>query len=285
MDKRAESFLRLLKIMDELREECPWDKVQTKESIRHLSIEEVYELSDAILKDDYQNIKEELGDLLLHIVFYSKMANEKNKFNITDVANAICDKLIERHPHIYGDEKASDPESVKQNWEKIKLKGKSPKTSVLDGVPSSMPPIVKAMRMQDKAAQVGFDWENKEQVWAKVEEELNEFKAIINKKLGGAREELNFYQDQMKESEMNDDDIKFSGMEDGGHTNDKEHLSTMANRQTKFIQNLENALIRIENKTYGICRMTGKLIDKKRLKAVPHATLSMEAKTKGKKRK
>ena len=182
MDKRAESFLRLLKIMDELREECPWDKVQTKESIRHLSIEEVYELSDAILKDDYQNIKEELGDLLLHIVFYSKMANEKNKFNITDVANAICDKLIERHPHIYGDEKASDPESVKQNWEKIKLKGKSPKTSVLDGVPSSMPPIVKAMRMQDKAAQVGFDWENKEQVWAKVEEELNEFKEASNSK-------------------------------------------------------------------------------------------------------
>ena len=117
------------------------------------------------------------------------------------------------------------------------------------------------------------------------DKELNEFKAIINKKLGGAREELNFYQDQMKESEMNDDDIKFSGMEDGGHTNDKEHLSTMANRQTKFIQNLENALIRIENKTYGPCRMTGKLIDKKRLKAVPHATLSMEAKTKGKKRK
>ena len=166
--------------MDELREQCPWDKVQTKESIRHLSIEEVYELSDAILKGDYREIKEELGDLLLHIVFYSKMAEEKGEFGFEDVANAICDKLIERHPHIYGDEVAEDAEAVKQNWEKIKLKGKKKNSSVLSGVPVSMPPIVKAMRMQDKAAQVGFEWENKEQVWEKVEEELLEFKTALN---------------------------------------------------------------------------------------------------------
>ena len=168
--------------MDELREQCPWDKVQTKESIRHLSIEEVYELSDAILKGDYAEIKEELGDLLLHIVFYSKMAEEKGEFGLEDVANAICEKLIERHPHIYGDEVAADADAVKQNWEKIKQKGKKKNSSVLSGVPVSMPPIVKAMRMQDKAAQVGFEWENKEQVWAKVEEELLEYKNATSSK-------------------------------------------------------------------------------------------------------
>lgn len=179
MEVKSNSLIRLVKIMDKLREECPWDKVQTKESIRHLSIEEVYELSDAILKGNYSEIKEELGDLLLHIVFYSKMAEEKGKFGFEDVANAICDKLIERHPHIYGDEVAEDAEAVKQNWEKIKQKGKKKNSSVLSGVPVSMPPIVKAMRMQDKAAQVGFEWENKEQVWEKVEEELLEFKTAL----------------------------------------------------------------------------------------------------------
>jgi len=176
MEDKGTAFLRLVAIMDELREQCPWDKVQTKESIRHLSIEEVYELSDAILKGDYKDIKEELGDLLLHIVFYSKMAEEKGEFTLADVSNAICDKLIERHPHIYGNVKADDAETVKQNWEKIKQKGKKKNSSVLSGVPVSMPPVVKAMRMQDKAAQVGFDWEKKSQVWDKVEEELLEFK-------------------------------------------------------------------------------------------------------------
>ena len=176
MEDKGTAFLRLVAIMDELREQCPWDKVQTKESIRHLSIEEVYELSDAILKGDYKDIKEELGDLLLHIVFYSKMAEVKGEFTLADVSNAICDKLIERHPHIYGNVKADDAETVKQNWEKIKQKGKKKNSSVLSGVPVSMPPVVKAMRMQDKAAQVGFDWEKKSQVWDKVEEELLEFK-------------------------------------------------------------------------------------------------------------
>jgi len=176
MEDKGTAFLRLVAIMDELREQCPLDKVQTKESIRHLSIEEVYELSDAILKGDYKDIKEELGDLLLHIVFYSKMAEEKGEFTLADVSNAICDKLIERHPHIYGNVKADDAETVKQNWEKIKQKGKKKNSSVLSGVPVSMPPVVKAMRMQDKAAQVGFDWEKKSQVWDKVEEELLEFK-------------------------------------------------------------------------------------------------------------
>ena len=179
MEVKSNSLIRLVKIMDELREQCPWDKVQTKESIRHLSIEEMYELSDAILKGNYSEIKEELGDLLLHIVFYSKMAEEKGEFGFEDVAHAICDKLIERHPHIYGDEVAEDAEAVKRNWEKIKQKGKKKNSSVLSGVPVSMPPIVKAMRMQDKTAQVGFEWENKEQVWEKVEEELLEFKTAL----------------------------------------------------------------------------------------------------------
>lgn len=176
MEQKAQEFIRLVKIMDELREKCPWDREQTKESIRHLSIEEVYELSDAILKDDSGEIKEELGDLMLHIVFYSKMAEEKGEFTLVEVLQTICEKLIERHPHIYGDEKASNPDEVKRNWEKIKQKGKKKDKSVLSGVPQSMPPIIKAMRMQDKAAQVGFDWEKKEDVWEKVEEELLEFK-------------------------------------------------------------------------------------------------------------
>jgi MazG family protein len=173
---KAEAFVRLLKVMDDLRAQCPWDREQTKESIRHLSIEEVYELSDAILANDYDEIKEELGDVLLHIVFYSKMAEEKSKFDIADVANAICDKLIERHPHIYGDVKADTADAVKQNWERIKQKsGGKRKDSVLSGVPDSLPPLVKSLRMQEKVAQVGFDWPNKKDVWSKVEEETQEF--------------------------------------------------------------------------------------------------------------
>ncbi len=176
-DSRLEAFGRLLTIMDELRAKCPWDKEQTTESLRHLTIEETYELSDAILKNDAEEIKKELGDILLHIVFYAKIGAEKSQFNIEDVITQLCEKLIRRHPHIYGEVIAEDSNTVKQNWEQIKLKEKgNEKKSVLNGVPKSMPSLVKAYRMQEKAAQVGFDWEKKEQVWAKVEEELEEFK-------------------------------------------------------------------------------------------------------------
>lgn len=175
------AFDRLLTIMDELRAKCPWDKKQTLESLRHLTIEEVYELSDAILENNMEEVKKELGDILLHMVFYSKIAEEKNAFDIQDVLTGICDKLVYRHPHIYGDPdnagaitKAEDEEAVKQNWEKIKLKEKGNK-SVLGGVPKSLPALVKAMRIQEKARGVGFDWEKKEQVWDKVTEEMEEF--------------------------------------------------------------------------------------------------------------
>lgn len=174
MDQRLKAFERLLDIMDELREKCPWDRKQTNESLRHLTIEETYELSDAILREDHQEIKKELGDLMLHMVFYSKIGEEKGQFNITEVLNSVCDKLISRHPHIYGDVKVKDEEEVKQNWEQLKLKEGN--KSVLGGVPNSMPSLVKALRMQDKAAQVGFDWPSKDMVWDKVEEELAEFK-------------------------------------------------------------------------------------------------------------
>ncbi|NBV57487.1 MAG: nucleoside triphosphate pyrophosphohydrolase [Bacteroidetes bacterium] len=174
MDERLKAFERLLVIMDELREQCPWDRKQTNETLRHLTIEETYELSDALLKGDDEEIKKELGDLFLHLVFYSKIGDEKGVFNVTDVLNSVCEKLIARHPHIYGDVKVKDEEEVKQNWEQLKLKEGN--KSVLAGVPNSMPSMIKATRMQDKAAQVGFDWPQKEQVWEKVEEELNEFK-------------------------------------------------------------------------------------------------------------
>jgi MazG family protein len=182
-DSRLEAFKRLLDIMDELRAKCPWDKEQTTESIRHLTIEETYELSDAILKGDHEEVKKELGDILLHIVFYAKIGSETGLYDIESVINQLCEKLIRRHPHIYGDVQAENSDVVKQNWEQIKLKEKgNAKKSVLSGVPNSMPSLVKALRMQDKAAQVGFDWENKNQVWEKVEEELNEFKTASNAK-------------------------------------------------------------------------------------------------------
>jgi MazG family protein len=175
---KLEAFDRLLTIMDELRENCPWDKKQTLESLRHLTIEETYELSDAILEGDLTEVKKELGDLMLHMVFYARIASETKAFDVADVLNSICDKLIERHPHIYGDVIANDEETVKANWEKIKLK--SGNKSVLEGVPGSLPALVKAIRIQDKARGVGFDWEKKQQVWEKVEEEMQEFKREFN---------------------------------------------------------------------------------------------------------
>src|SRR5690606_20883820 len=175
---KLEAFNRLLTTMDELRENCPWDKKQTLESLRHLTIEETYELSDAILEGDLNEVKKELGDLMLHNVFYARIASEKGIFDIADVLHAICDKLVERHPHIYSDVVANDEETVKANWEKIKLK--SGNKSVLEGVPKSLPAMVKAIRIQDKARGVGFDWEKKEQVWEKVEEEMREFKEEFN---------------------------------------------------------------------------------------------------------
>ena len=175
MNSRAqqlEAFNRLLDIMDELREKCPWDQKQTLESLRHLTIEETYELADAILDNDLEEVKKELGDVLLHIVFYAKIGSEKKAFDMADIANGISDKLIDRHPHIYGDVVVKDQKEVKQNWEKLKLK--EGRSSVLEGVPKSLPAMIKATRIQDKVAGVGFDWEKPAQVWEKVQEELNE---------------------------------------------------------------------------------------------------------------
>ena len=174
----SSAFDRLLTIMDDLRINCPWDKKQTLESLRHLTIEETYELSDAILSGDMDEVKKELGDIMLHLVFYSRIASETNDFNITGVLNGICDKLINRHPHIYSDTEVKDENDVKRNWEQIKLKEGN--KSVLGGVPASLPALVKASRIQEKARGVGFDWDNKDQVWAKVEEELQEFKDEFN---------------------------------------------------------------------------------------------------------
>ena len=182
MNSRKEqlaAFNRLLDIMDELREKCPWDKKQTLESLRHLTIEETYELADAILDNDLQEIKKELGDVLLHIVFYAKIGSEKKAFDIGDVANSISDKLISRHPHIYGNVKVDNEEDVKRNWEQLKLK--EGKKSVLEGVPKSLPAVVKACRIQEKVTGVGFDWEEPEQVWKKVQEELEELNEEIKK--------------------------------------------------------------------------------------------------------
>lgn len=179
VEQKKEAFERLLTIMDELREKCPWDMKQTLESLRHLSIEEVYELGDAILEGDMEEVKKELGDVFLHLVFYSRIASETEAFDIADVLNSICEKLISRHPHIYGDTVVKDEAEVLSNWEKLKLK--EGKKSVLEGVPRSLPAMVKAQRIQDKAKGVGFDWDNADQVWEKVLEELNEFKEAKTK--------------------------------------------------------------------------------------------------------
>ncbi|OGX87584.1 nucleoside triphosphate pyrophosphohydrolase [Hymenobacter glacialis] len=169
------AFGRLLDVLDRLRTECPWDKKQTLQTLRHLTIEETYEISDAILRDDLPDLKKELGDVMLHLLFYARIAAEKSAFDIADVLNAQCEKLIYRHPHIYGDVQADDEETVKRNWEQLKLKEKGNTTGVLGGVPTSLPALVKAMRIQEKARGAGFDWEQPEQVWEKVKEELGEF--------------------------------------------------------------------------------------------------------------
>ena len=176
-EQKFEAFGRLLDIMDDLRAKCPWDMKQTLQTLRHLTIEETYELGDAILDNDLNEVKNELGDLLLHIVFYAKIGSETNSFDIADVANSICEKLVHRHPHIYGDVVVNDEEEVKQNWEKLKLK--EGKKSVLEGVPKSLPALVKASRIQDKVKGVGFDWEEPHQVWDKVQEELQELQVEV----------------------------------------------------------------------------------------------------------
>jgi XTP/dITP diphosphohydrolase len=186
---QLKAFDRLLTIMDELREQCPWDQKQTIETLRPLTIEETYELGDAILDADLNEVKEELGDLLLHIVFYSRIGSETNDFDISDVINGICEKLIHRHPHIYSDVKVKDETEVKQNWENLKLK--EGKLSVLQGVPKSLPALVKACRIQEKVAGVGFDWEHSDQVWSKVEEEIGELKEeIVNKNQDAIEDEF-----------------------------------------------------------------------------------------------
>lgn len=177
MEPVATAFLRLVKIMDELREKCPWDKKQTLETLRHLTIEETYELADAITENDLPGLREELGDLLLHIIFYAKIGTEKNAFTLEEVINGVCEKLIVRHPHIYGDVKVQDEEEVKQNWEKIKLA--QGKKLVLGGVPKSLPALVKAIRLQEKSKQVGFEWDNTADVWKKVEEEMAELREAV----------------------------------------------------------------------------------------------------------
>lgn len=190
MEEKLAAFERLLVIMDELREQCPWDKKQTLESLRYLTIEETYELSDAILDGDLNEIRGELGDILLHMVFYAKIASEKKAFDIADVLHGICDKLVHRHPHIYGDVKVTSEEEVKQNWEQLKLK--EGKNSVLEGVPKSLPAMVKANRIQEKVRGVGFDWEEPHQVWDKVQEELQELKDEVEAKADAARIESEF---------------------------------------------------------------------------------------------
>ncbi len=186
----AVAFARLLEIMDELREKCPWDKKQTLQSLRNLTIEETYELADAILDNNLNDIKEELGDIMLHLVFYAKIADEKKAFNIEDAIHSVCEKLIQRHPHIYGNIEVADEEEVKRNWEKLKLK--EGKKSVLSGVPNSLPAMVKAYRMQQKTAQVGFEWENKDQVWEKVQEEIREFQETLDLEMKQEKKEEEF---------------------------------------------------------------------------------------------
>ncbi len=201
-DPRLIAFERLLNIMDDLRAKCPWDQKQTMETLRHLTIEETYELSDAILKGDKNEIKKEIGDILLHLVFYSKIGSETNDFNITDVINSLCDKMIFRHPHIYGDVKVANAEEVTTNWEK--LKQKEGDKGALSGVPNSMPSLLKALRIQDKARAIGFDWDKPEQIWEKVEEEIGEFQEEVASRASATNEEEKKNSQEKLESEFGD---------------------------------------------------------------------------------
>lgn len=232
----AEAFVRLLNIMDELRTQCPWDQKQTMESLRTLSIEELYELSDAILENKPSEIRKELGDLFLHLVFYARIADEKNWFRLSEVLHGICDKLIERHPHIYGDVEANDAETVKQNWEKIKLK--EGHRSVLAGVPNSLPALVKAWRMQEKASGVGFDWKHEAPVWDKITEEIQEFKQAVQE--GSGRE---------KEDEFGDLLFSLVNLARFQHINPEDAL---ARANQKFKQRFEGleAWMQAENKSW-----------------------------------
>jgi len=191
-DEAVKAFLRLLEIMDDLREKCPWDREQTLESIRPLTIEETYELSEGILEKDFSTIKKELGDILLHIVFYSKIAEEDKQFDVVDVINSLCDKLIYRHPHIYGDVKVGGTNDVLENWEQLKIKEKDGNKTVLSGVPSSLPALIKANRIQEKVRAVGFDWDERSQVWDKVQEELNELRHEVEVNTSDEDIELEF---------------------------------------------------------------------------------------------
>lgn len=192
MQKKLEAFRRLLEIIDTLREKCPWDRDQTIASLRTLTLEETYELSDAIIADDTQEIRKELGDLIMHIVFYAKIASENSLFDITDVLNSVCEKLIYRHPHVYGDIQINNAQEVSENWEKLKLKEKDGNRSVFGGVPKSLPSLTKAHRIQDKARGVGFDWDKKEQVWDKVKEELQEFEDNLRNNSDFSEKEAEF---------------------------------------------------------------------------------------------
>lgn len=230
MDERLKAFERLLNIMDDLRAKCPWDKKQTLESLRPLTIEETYELADAITSNDMESLKGEIGDLFLHLVFYSKIGSEKGAFDVTDALNAVCDKLIHRHPHIYGDVQAETEEEVKANWEKLKLK--EGKRSVLEGVPSSLPSLVKAIRIQEKAKGIGFEWEHAEDVWNKVEEELSEVKMAI------------------KKNDQNEIEEEFGDL-----------LFSLVN-YARFIKiNPENALSRVNNKFVERFKLMEELMD------------------------
>jgi len=202
MDERLVAFERLLNIMDDLREKCPWDKKQTMETLRHLTIEETFELSDAILKNDKTEIKKEIGDILLHLVFYAKIGSETNDFNITDVINSLCDKMIFRHPHIYSDVKVDSAEQVTENWEKLKQKEGS--KGALSGVPSSMPSLLKALRIQEKARAIGFDWDDPSQVWEKVQEELNELQVEVASRASATSEIAKKNNQEKLESEFGD---------------------------------------------------------------------------------
>ena len=245
MDKHKESFSRLVKIMNELREQCPWDQKQTLESLRYLTIEEVYELSDAILDKDMNEIKKELGDLLLHIVFYARIASEKKDFDISDVINTLCDKLIDRHPHIYADVKVENAEEVKKNWEQIKMK--EGRRSVLGGVPKSLPAIVKAFRIQEKVRGIGFDWEDKNQVWDKVLEEMEELKVEIS---NGNQERI--------ESEFGDLLFALTNYSRFINVNPEDALERTNKRFIKRFQIMETLL---ENKKLRLDKMTLKQMD------------------------